>query len=338
MIVIYNTTTKTQVFMPYLRYKIFDDKLGLITNCYIKTVKFEKEKCLRLTSKCKKYLKENYPERFSDCFIGASSTNKIRNDDYRRQRYHRLGEVLVMLNLSGVKIFADEKSLMKKTHGFTRSGGTDWSDFCAENNTAEFYVSAELKAAGLFMNARTSRALGIIYSYPDVYIIYNVADGALKWENKTEESFFYRAHHVFSWNRINDDNRDPISSNRKISFSMTEMDRYREMMKGNIEYDILAERNPNQKAMLDEIVELMVETVCSKKETTTIASNTYPTEVVKSKFLKINSEHIEYILECMSKNTTQVRDIKKYMLATIFNAPNTIDSYYATRVNHDLYG
>lgn len=117
-----------------------------------------------------------------------------------------------------------------------------------------------------------------------------------------------------------------------------EMDRYREMMKGNIEYDILAERNPNQKAMPDKIVELMTETVCSKKETMTIASNTYPTEVVKSKFLKINSEHMEYILECMSKNTTQVRDIKKYMLATIFNAPNTIDSYYATRVNHDLYG
>lgn len=89
-----------------------------------------------------------------------------------------------------------------------------------------------------------------------------------------------------------------------------EMDRYREMMKGNIEYDILAERNPNQKAMLNEIVELMVETVCSQKGEMTIAGDTYPTEVVKSKFLKINSEHIEYILECMSKNTTQVRDIR----------------------------
>ena len=90
--------------------------------------------------------------------------------------------------------------------------------------------------------------------------------------------------------------------------------------------------------MLDEIVELMVETICSKNETITIASNTYPHELVKNKFMKINSDHIEYIIECVSKNTTKVSNIKQYMLATIFNAPNTIGSYFTTRVNYDLYG
>ena len=172
----------------------------LNTAGYVKVYKYCFDKYLRLTSKCKKHLTDNFPERFSDCFEGASSTNKIRNDDYRRERYHRLGEVLVMLNLAGVKIFADEKSLMDKTLGFTRADNTDLSDYCVEKNTAEFYSSAELKSAGLFMNARTSRALGIIYSHPEVYIIYNVADGVFKWENKVEESFFFRAGQTFLWN------------------------------------------------------------------------------------------------------------------------------------------
>ncbi len=164
---------------------------------FIKVYKYLGEKYLRLTPKCKRYLTANFPERFSDCFIGASSTNKIRNDACRRERYHRLGEVLIMLDQAGVKIFPDEKTLMKKTLGFTRTDGTDCEDFCAEKNTAEFYSSAELKSAGLFMNARTSRALGIIYSHPEVYIIYNVADGIFKWENKVERSFFARAGQTF---------------------------------------------------------------------------------------------------------------------------------------------
>ena len=171
----------------------------LNSNGYIKVYKYCYEKYLRLTPKCKNYLSTNFPERFSECFEGASSTNKIRNDDYRRERYHRLGEVLVMLNMADVKIFPDEKTLMKKTRGFTTADNTDLSDYCVEKNTAEFYSSAELKSVGLFMNARTSRALGIIYSHPDVYIIYNVADGVFKWENKVEESFFFRAGQTFQW-------------------------------------------------------------------------------------------------------------------------------------------
>lgn len=169
----------------------------LNSNGFIKVYQYLGRKYLRLTSKCKKYLSSNFPERFSDCFAGATSTNKIRNDDYRRERYHRLGEVLVMLNLADIKIFPDEKTLMKNTHGFTRADYADLSDYCVEKNTAEFYSSAELKSAGLFMNARTSRALGIIYSHPEVYIIYNVADGVFKWENKVEESFFFRAGQTF---------------------------------------------------------------------------------------------------------------------------------------------
>ena len=89
---------------------------------------------------------------------------------------------------------------------------------------------------------------------------------------------------------------------------------------------------------LDEIVDLMLETVCSRRETIRIAGDDYPAEVVKSRFLKLNSSHIEYVLDRMRENTTYVRNIKKYLLAALYNASATIDTYYASLVNHDLYG
>ena len=88
----------------------------------------------------------------------------------------------------------------------------------------------------------------------------------------------------------------------------------------------------------DELVERMVDTVCSNREMIRIAGDDYPAEVVKSRFLKIDSSHIEYVLERMRENTTYVRNIKKYLLAALYNAPVTMDSYYTSLVSHDLYG
>ena len=106
----------------------------------------------------------------------------------------------------------------------------------------------------------------------------------------------------------------------------------------NIEYDILVQNERMDHDRLDELVELMVDTVCSRRETIRIAGYDYPAEVVKSRFLKLNSSHIEYVLDRMRENTTYVRNIKKYLLAALYNAPATIDSYYASLVNHDLCG
>ena len=119
---------------------------------------------------------------------------------------------------------------------------------------------------------------------------------------------------------------------------MRERERYRELILENIEYDILTQDDRLDKDRLDELVELMVDTVCSRRETIRIAGDDYPAEVVKSRFLKLNSSHIEYVLDRMRENTTYVRNIKKYLLAALYNAPATIDSYYASLVNHDLYG
>ncbi len=109
----------------------------------------------------------------------------------------------------------------------------------------------------------------------------------------------------------------------------------KETVKENIEYGILTERYSRDR--LDEVVDLITETLCSRKQTTVIAGDEYPTSLVRDKLLKITPSHIEYVFDCIDKNTTYVRNIKKYMLAALFNAPSTIDSYYTTLVNHDQY-
>ena len=113
---------------------------------------------------------------------------------------------------------------------------------------------------------------------------------------------------------------------------------YREIVMENIEYDILITDPKINKDRLDEIVDLMVETLCSAKPTINVAGDEYPASLVKGKLLKLNSMHIDYVFECLDKTTTYVRNIKRYLLATLFNAPSTIDNYYSALVNHDLYG
>ena len=113
---------------------------------------------------------------------------------------------------------------------------------------------------------------------------------------------------------------------------------YQEIILENIEYRHLVQNNQIDRERLDELVELIVDTVCSARKTIRIAGDDYPAEVVKSRFMKLDSSHIEYVLSSMQENTTYVRNIKKYLLAALYNAPSTISSYYTSLVNHDLYG
>ena len=113
---------------------------------------------------------------------------------------------------------------------------------------------------------------------------------------------------------------------------------YREIILENIDYDILAEDPQIGREQLDEIVEIILDTVCSSRKTIRIASDDFPVEVVKSRFLKLNSSHIQYIMACMKENTTRIRNIKKYLLAALYNATFTIGSYYSALVQHDLSG
>ena len=110
----------------------------------------------------------------------------------------------------------------------------------------------------------------------------------------------------------------------------------KELVLENLEYECIRERYKDDR--LDEIVDLMVETLCSTKPIINIAGEEYPAQLVKEKLLRINSMHIEYVFHCLDKNTTYIRNIKRYLLATLFNAPSTIDHYYSALVNHDFGG
>ena len=111
---------------------------------------------------------------------------------------------------------------------------------------------------------------------------------------------------------------------------------YEEIIKDNIEYDYLIQDRYLDRDRIEEILALILETVCTKRRTIRIAGDDYPAELVKAKFMKLNGEHIRFVLDCMQENTTKIRNIKQYMKAALFNAPSTIGSYYTSLVSHDM--
>ena len=125
---------------------------------------------------------------------------------------------------------------------------------------------------------------------------------------------------------------------RSSGMSQGEMDAYRELIRENICYDDFVRDRPYDAGQLDEMVELMVEAVCSKKKNIRVAGNDFPQAVVRSRLLKLDGEHIRFVFDCLRENTTQVRNMKQYLLTVLYNAPTTIENHYAAQVNHDLYG
>ena len=129
----------------------------------------------------------------------------------------------------------------------------------------------------------------------------------------------------------------PPERKGRDAMSVSEMESYRDLILENIEYDHLCREFTTYREDLDEIVELMVETVCAKRKTTRIAGSDFPHEVVRSRFLKLDCSHIEFVMECLRNNITEIRNMKQYLLAVLFNAPTTISNHYTAQVNHDMY-
>ncbi len=138
-------------------------------------------------------------------------------------------------------------------------------------------------------------------------------------------------------NNINKTNMSKtISSINHNQHENDEMEGYSEIIKENIDYDSLLLAHPYDHEMVEGIYDLILETVLSKNQEISIAGDVYPKNLVKSKFLKLNYSHVEYVINCLGKNTTKVRNIKSYLLASLFNAGSTISSYYKAEVNHDM--
>lgn len=144
---------------------------------------------------------------------------------------------------------------------------------------------------------------------------------------------------------FNTETSNPYQSNpyggKKTGYDEIGCDSYeevKELVYENIEYEHFKQHGGiGMRERLDEIADIIIETLCSTKDTINIAGDDYPARLVKDKMLRITSSHIEYVFDCLNKNTTYVRNIKRYLLATLFNAPSTIDNYYSALVNHDLY-
>lgn len=116
------------------------------------------------------------------------------------------------------------------------------------------------------------------------------------------------------------------------------MDEYRELLEENIDLEYLRHNGHAEDDLLDEIMDLLTDTVTSKRSTIRIGGEDLPTEVVRSRLLKLDASHVEYVLDSLLQNTTKVRNIRAYLLTALYNAPTTLSSYYTALVNHDLYG
>ena len=137
-------------------------------------------------------------------------------------------------------------------------------------------------------------------------------------------------------------NTNPISLSYQQTKPIDEMDEataYMELIRENIDYDIMmSDKNWRDAEMFDELYQIICDVVCVPRKTIRIAGEEYPYSLVKSKFLKLNSSHLQYVISCMQNNTTKVANIKAYLITALYNAPNTISHYYNAEVNHDFYG
>lgn len=139
----------------------------------------------------------------------------------------------------------------------------------------------------------------------------------------------------FSTGNNTDINNNYIS-NTNLSISRYDVDATEQRIKEQLEYDILITKVGKETA--EEIVLLITDVICGTSETVRIGKSEFPREVVRSRLFKLNCEHIEYVVDCMKENTTDVRNIRSYLLTALYNALATIDNHYRTKVNHDLYG
>lgn len=134
----------------------------------------------------------------------------------------------------------------------------------------------------------------------------------------------------------NTDINNKYISNTNLSVSRYDADTAEQRIKKQLEYDILITKIGKNTA--DEIIMLITDAICGTSETVRIGKEDKSREIVRSRFFKLNCEHIEYVVDRMKENTTDVRNVHTYLLTALYNAPTTIDNYYQLKVNHDLYG
>ncbi|MDD7419903.1 MAG: DUF6017 domain-containing protein [Ruminococcus sp.] len=136
-------------------------------------------------------------------------------------------------------------------------------------------------------------------------------------------------------NNTNYNNTDLNNTNLILSEDEDRI-RYGDYLSQQLDIAALKLDYPYETEMLDGIVDLILDVLCTRRNSIRIAGDEKPAGVVKSRFMKLNMDHIRYVMDCMQENTTKIRSIKQYLLAALYNAPATISSYYRAEVNHDM--
>ena len=215
---------------------------------------------------------------------------------------------------------------------------------CGKNKAVQ--LLDELEQKGLVERKR--QGLGkpnLIYVKSFFRMVDNFGErNFLKFENQTSGGSKIKPQEVSESNPTNTDNKKTDMNQTDLSFLPGRESKrndayaqYEDYFREELEIPILIQGNRTEKETLEGILDLLAETCSSRRKTIRIAGDDKPLEIVKSRLMKLNSLHIEYVLDCLKENTTYVRDMKQYLLTTLFNAPVTIDPYYQARVNHDMH-
>lgn len=200
-------------------------------------------------------------------------------------------------------------------------------DNCGDSRGVTSYTSRGVTPyTSRSVGEETSRGVNItLQEVTDVAPLNNKTDSSKTNINNTNESYITSNHITpTAGDRMG---RDMI----KLKYEA-----YEKLIKHNIDYDLLIENNTTDREQVDNLVDIMVEAIVSDKEYQIISGNRISTEMIKSRFCKLDKSHIEYVLDCLNHNSSDVRNIKKYLLATLYNAPMTMDSYYKALVQHDM--
>lgn len=216
---------------------------------------------------------------------------------------------------------------------------------CGKNKAVQLLDELEQKA-GLIERKR--QGLGkpnLIYVKSFFRTVDNFGERHfLKFENQTSGGLNIKPQEVSESNPTNTDNKKTDMNQTDLSFLPGRESKrsdayaqYEAYFREELEIPILIQGNRSEKETLEGILNLLAETCSSKRKTIRIAGDDKPIEIVKGRLMKLNSLHIQYVLGCLQENTTYVRDMKQYLLTTLFNAPVTIDSYYQARVNYDMH-
>ena len=237
-------------------------------------------------------------------------------------------------NVHDRKAVMDEPSAKNEDRGTEKctSDSDEQGDRSTENHTSDSDEQRDRST-----EIRTSRSTGFRTLEVQKSAPLEVQDFA-PLMNQTDKNYTYRnqteSNHIVSTSLAERMMRYDEMRSEQDSDSTARA--YKDLIRENIDYDSLIISRSSDRQLIDGIVDLILETVLCRQESILIASNQYPASVVKSKFLKLNYFHIEYVLECLRRNTTRVTNIRKYLLAVLFNAPSTMDGYYQAAVQHDM--